>query len=185
MVLGVVGTFASGKDTVAEYLATKGFRHISTANTIRAMMQTQGLSLDRDTITRFATETRAREGNAYFTKQSMVGVTDEAVFADMRHPDEIDSLRQRYGNNFLLVSVDAPIELRYQRACSRGRVGDGETLEDFRAKEDREMSGRLGSHYLKEVIRQADIRIQNDGTLAELHAKVDRIISQPKGKTAT
>lgn len=178
MVLGVVGTFASGKDTVAEYLASLGFQHISTANVIRTEMVAQGLPLDRDTMTRFATETRQKHGNAYFTEQVITHITGNVVLADMRHPDEIAALREQFGREFVLIAVDAPIAIRFERARGRGRIGDGETLEDFRFKEERELSGKLGSHRLGDVIQMADIQIENSGSLSELEVKIDAVLSQ-------
>ncbi len=182
MIFGVVGTFASGKDTVAHYLASKGYQHISTANVIRDEMTAQGLPLDRDTMTAFATQTRAEHGNAYFTEKVMAQIKDNAVFADMRHPDEITTLRGYYGGDFLLIAVDAPIEVRYQRAQQRGRIGEGETLADFQAKEERELSGQLGSHYLGKVISLADVTIDNDGDLERLYNKVDAIVARSSGQ---
>ncbi len=35
MILGITGTFAAGKDTVAEYLKTKGFSVFSLSDAIR------------------------------------------------------------------------------------------------------------------------------------------------------
>lgn len=175
MIIGVSGTFASGKDTVANYLTTKGFAHFSTADEIRELMREEGLPLDRTTMQDFATKIRKEKGDAFFTERALAKATGDAVFADMRNPAEIVALRQ--AGPFSLIIVDAPLELRYERAKARGRVGDGESLEDFREKENRELQG-VKSQKLGEVMAMADYRITNEGTLDELQAKVEAVLEE-------
>lgn len=179
MVIGVVGTFASGKDTVAEYIASKGYTYFATADEIRHDMVAEGIPVDRDSMTAYVTQKRAEHGNAYFTRRVIAKISGDAVFASMRHPDEVRELQKLA--DFYLIAVDAPIELRFQRAQLRKRIGDGETLESFRAKEEREMTGATGGHQLGEVIAMADYQISNRGTLEELHAKTDELLEKLQG----
>lgn len=174
MIIGVSGTFASGKDTVAQYLATKGFEHFSTADEIRLEMAEQGIEPNRNNMQDYSTEVRRHKGNAYFTQKALAKVTGDAVFADMRNPDEITALRE--AGSFALIIVDAPIELRFERAKARGRVGDGETLEAFREKEEREIRG-VKSQKLGEVMAMADYHLTNDGNLEQLHKKIDDLLA--------
>src|SRR3990167_5835547 len=96
MIIGVVGTFASGKDTVAAYLVERGFSHFSTADEIRRLMRANGLPLDRDSMTAFARTQRAEHGNGYFTERTIRAFPSgngQVVVTDMRHPDEIRALQ--------------------------------------------------------------------------------------------
>ena len=46
MIIGVVGTIGSGKDTVAEYLNQKGFQSISLSDILRGIMKQENLDVD-------------------------------------------------------------------------------------------------------------------------------------------
>ena len=176
MVIGVVGTFAAGKDTVAEYLQQKGFDWYSTSDEIRDELRTLNKSLDRDTMVTFAGSQKAKYGNAYYAEKIIKRVHGDIIISAMREPEAIDYLRRL--PDFYLITVDAPIERRFARAVERGRLGDGNSLEEFRIIEEREMSGKLSAQRLGKVIAMADYTIINDGTLAELHKKVDTVLEQ-------
>ena len=96
-------------------------------------------------------------------------LASRAVVDSIRHPGEVDVLRTL--PRFLLLGIDAPQPLRFERSLNRGRAGDGATLEDFAAKERRENSATEAGQQLLATFRLADIEIDNNGTLEELHEK--------------
>lgn len=92
------------------------------------------------------------------------------VVDSIRHPAEVEVLRTL--PRFILLGLDAPLPLRFQRSISRGRLGDGATLEEFIRKEARENSDSDAGQQLARTLRLADICIINDGTIADLAARL-------------
>lgn len=54
LIIGIVGTAGSGKDTLAEYLQKKGFIYTSLSDRIREECDRLNLSRDRDNLIRVA-----------------------------------------------------------------------------------------------------------------------------------
>ena len=63
--------------------------------------------------------------------------------------------------NFILVWLDAPIELRYSRLTGRGEERDKLSFEEFKAQEDQQRKG-INTHInLMEIRKLAKIRLEN------------------------
>jgi dephospho-CoA kinase len=60
----------------------------------------------------------------------------------------------------------------------RGRPGDGPTLEDFRSREARENSPDETFQQLARTFAMADHTLANDGTLDDLHARVNALMER-------
>ena len=75
---------------------------------------------------------------------------------------------------FILLGVDAPVALRFERSRKRGRIGDGESIEEFRRKEELEKSSQGPGQQLDVCFSMADWVVQNDGTLEDLRRRVAR-----------
>jgi dephospho-CoA kinase len=86
----------------------------------------------------------------------------------------VEYLRRQEG--FVLIAIDAPIEVRFARAKARGRDESAATLEEFRAKEEIEMAGSETGQQLAKCMAMADRRVANDGTLEELRRKVEECL---------
>jgi dephospho-CoA kinase len=88
------------------------------------------------------------------------------VFESIRSPGELTALRRLPG--FILVSVEAPRELRFERQHARRRGDELDTFETFSAAEDAQLEGGAHEQQLLAVMAQADIQIVNIGNLDEL-----------------
>lgn len=179
-VIGITGTNASGKDTVAEYLVEKyGFKNYSLSDEIRFELTKKGLEHTRDNMIRVGNEIRenfdANELAIRAVKRIKEGGFEDVTITSIRNPAEIEEIKKNF-SNFKLIFVDAPIELRYERSRPRGRVGDGESLGDFRVKEALEMEGGEKGQRLIACSKLADFSIINDGDLEMLFEKTEKII---------
>jgi|TARA_B100001964_G_scaffold237107_1_gene300023 dephospho-CoA kinase len=101
----------------------------------------------------------------------------------------IDSIRSPYeakelmkNKDFILIGIDVPVELCFKRLLERNRVGDAKTLEAFKQQEQRENLNNTTNQQLDETFKLAEKVIVNDGTLEELHKKVDDLLLQLKNK---
>ena len=144
MIIGVTGTFASGKDTISEYLQQKGFFHFSLSDAIRDECDKRGLPKDRDTLIKLGNELRSTLGNDILARRAVESAgSQNSVFTSIRNPDEAKFLKTQKG--FVLINVDAPIEIRYQRIVDRKRESDMVDFETFKAQEELETNGTPGA----------------------------------------
>jgi len=179
MIIGLTGTFAAGKDTVAEHLITKGFEHYSCGDQIREIAEERGITQSRDILRELGNELRDQEGSDYLAKRiiEQKAKTDKVVISGIRQPGEIKYLRSL--GNFFLIAVDAPVEVRFERMKERGRIGDPRTLEEMVEKERQEMeSAGPNAQRIHECMLMADALVINDGDIENLDQKIDEILKK-------
>lgn len=172
--VGLTGTNGAGKGEVAAYLGRKGYAYLSLSDVLREELAARGLPASRDNLIAAGNELRERFGAGVLAERTLAKVLGPTVIDSIRNPAEVERLRRRPG--FLLIAVDAPVEVRFERARARGRDESAATLEEFQAKEALELSGGANGQQLERCMAMADRRIANDGTLEELWRKVEECL---------
>ncbi|TSC67760.1 MAG: dephospho-CoA kinase [Parcubacteria group bacterium Gr01-1014_72] len=178
VILGIVGHPSCGKDTVAEYLVKKhGFVYASTSDAIRSYMKEYSMGEPlRERMAVVAHELRKREGGDVLVRLTLglnKGVERIAV-GGLRAVAEAQALRIAGGK---IIAITAPIEVRYERARKRGRIGE-ESFERFRANEERESANPdPNAPNVNAVIALANITIENVGTREELFKNIDDAVT--------
>ena len=170
MVVGLTGPNASGKGEAATFLASRGFSVRSLSDVVRDEATRRGLDHSRDNLIRVGVEMRTRHGPGALARRVLPRLKGRAVVDSIRNPGEVAVLRKL--PRFLLLGIDAPQALRFRRSLLRGRIGDGATLEEFARKEELENSKTRAGQQLLATLAQADIVIDNDGTIEDLRRKV-------------
>jgi dephospho-CoA kinase len=178
MLIGLTGTNSAGKGTVAEYLVTKGFEYFSLSDELRAIMKAEGIPPTRENMIKEGAKVRTEKGVGYFAQLVLGKAGEKAVVDSIRNAGEINALKKRKG--FILLGVDAPLELRFQRSKLRKRAGDGNTLAEFKAKQEKEMKGCGGEQNLSDCMKLADFTIINDSTKEKLYKKLDVLLEHVK-----
>ncbi|OQX86044.1 hypothetical protein B6D60_06925 [candidate division KSB1 bacterium 4484_87] len=177
MIIGLTGTNAAGKTEFVHYLETKGFTSYSLSDIIREELEARKLPLSRQNLIEVGNELRREFGPSVLADRTKEKIKDNKVVIDsIRNPAEILSLREL--PNFFMVSIDAPPELRYQRAKERGRIEDVDSLDQFIAMENREKSDDAHEQNLSKCMRMAEFRIINSGSRKEFYKEIDHTVSQ-------
>lgn len=174
-VIGICGQPSAGKDMAAEYLVTRGFVHISNGDRIREDMKQEGLPLDRASMREYSVRKRRAAGAAYPVTEICPLVAGDTVLTGFRNTAEVKYAKEFFGADFFLLSLEAPFEIRYERARARNRTGDNITIEAFRAQEEAERSNNSDAHEVDKVIALADAHLVNAGQPAELFARLDAL----------
>jgi dephospho-CoA kinase len=169
--IGLTGTNGAGKGEVAAYLLKKGYACISLSDEIRDELRRRGEEITRDGLIAMGNALRRRHGADVLARRVMKKVRGRTVIDSIRNVGEVAFLRRRRG--FLLVAVDAPVELRYKRVRERGRLESASSLAEFAAKEKEEMAGGSSAQQLSRCLDMADVTIRNDGSLAALHRRIE------------
>jgi dCMP deaminase len=178
MIVGLSGLNGSGKGEVLKYLEERSFYPFSLSDVIRQHLDEQGLAETRDRMIEAGRAIRTEKGPGGLAEMLAEKIISDRnyVVDSIRHPAEVEVLRRRTPH-FHLVWVDAPAEIRLERMNERGRAGDATTLEELRAQEGRELgSDDPAAQQLLAVKQLADATLVNDGSIAELHGKLQEVL---------
>ena len=169
--IGLTGTNGAGKGEVAAYLMKKGYAYVSLSDEIREELRRRGEPITRDSLIAEGNALRRKYGPDILARRVMRKVRGRTVIDSIRNGREIAFLQRRKG--FILVAVDAPLELRYERTRKRGRAESAGTLEEFAAKEKMEMAGGTSGQQIRLCLDLADVTIINEGSLEALHRQIE------------
>ncbi|MCL5794755.1 MAG: AAA family ATPase [Patescibacteria group bacterium] len=184
MIIGITGTLGSGKDTIAEHLVKKyGFTSIGTGDIVREFAKAAGWPNTRDAQREMGNKLRREKGRGFLIKAAISRLKSKnKAITGIRQPEEAQYVRDL--SDGLLIAVDAPIKMRFERMLKRKRPGDSLTLESLIEREKKEMFGQLGKNTqnISQCMKEANYHLENDGSIAELNKKVDEILKRVYGK---
>ncbi len=172
LIIGLAGRIASGKGTVAQYLIKKyNAKQFVYSDILRDILKRLYIPITRENLQDLGKSLRAGLGPDVLVNAMkgdlMTGKGELRLVDGVRYVNEVEMLRTFPHN--ILIFVDAPLKLRYERAKERGVRGEESlTLAEFK-KLDRAETERE----LDRVRSMADYIIDNSGTLEELYKQVD------------
>lgn len=175
-IIGVIGKNASGKDALAEHLQHKcGIPTISPGDMVRAIAEREGKSKTRESLHKISQRYFAEKGERFFIHEMIRGIQENhwsaAVIVGLRTLTDVETLQEQFRNDFLLVYVKVgDPRIRFQRSQKRDAVRDPNGFAKF-LEQDLEEEELFG---LQEAIKQADITILNEGSLAEFKNRIER-----------
>lgn len=172
--IGLTGTNASGKGEAASFFQSRGYDYFSLSDVIRDELRLEGLPLTRDNLISRGNQLRSSLGPDILARRIAARLTGNAVIDSIRNPREIAYLRRQEG--FILLAIDAPAQVRYERALLRGRDESASTLEEFIKKEREEMTDRDGGQQLLNCMAEADYTVINDGTREDFYRKLESFL---------
>jgi len=168
MIVGISGSFSSGKDTLAKHLEEKyGFMSISTGDIVREIAMAERGSAERPILHEVADELRHKYGGGILVERALDRYHNSirnyagVAITGIRSLGEAKAIKALGGT---LVFVDAPIEMRYKRMLSRQRDDETKTtLQEFTLREETELkSGASDADFnLLEIEKIADVPVIN------------------------
>lgn len=177
MIIGIVGSIASGKDTVADYLKEKGFQAISLSDILRGIMKEENIEITTANMTEYGNKLRNEKGNGFLAIKAYEKINqDNAIITSIRQVGEVEFLKSN--PKFYLVKLDAPIEKRVDRLVKRGREGDIKNIDELKTIEAKQADGKGGDMNMNKCFAMADYTLINDGTFEDLYKKVDELLEK-------
>lgn len=179
-VIGTVGLPGSGKSEFATIAREMDVPVVTMGDVIREECRERGLDPDQH-HGRIARKLREENGPAAIAERTLPHVREaleesDVVLVDgLRSDVELDRFQDAFGDDFVLVSVEAPFETRLERLQSRGRDHSDMDAESLRAREERERSFGMG-----EAMDRADVTVQNTTDLETYHHRVRSILEDPE-----
>jgi dephospho-CoA kinase len=116
---------------------------------------------------------REEEGEAAIAKRSLPLIREglegsQTVLVDgLRSPAEVARFEDAFGDDFVVVAVEAPFETRVERLADRGRDASDADREALRAREERERGFGMDA-----VMADADVTVDNTGSLDAFRARI-------------
>jgi dephospho-CoA kinase len=180
-VVGLTGTIGAGKEVVKDFF-TKKFNCyvVLLSDVIRGEMERKSPEFNRKTLQDLGNELREKYGPHILAKIAVEYLPREkelTIIDGVRNPAEIQFLKEKFGEDFKLIAIDAPPEIRFKRLLKRGRKTDPKSWEEFVEMDKRDLGEDEPSHgqQVKECFEQADFNLVNNGTIEELKNKIEEI----------
>ncbi len=177
MIIGLTGKNGSGKTEVSEYLKSRGFEYHSLSDEIREEIRRRGQEITREVLIQVGNELREKLGPGILAERILQSLERDHnyVIDSIRNPYEVEVLKRR--KDFILLAVEADQAIRFERSRKRGRENAPENFEQFVEEEARELeSTNPTSQQLHATRRKADLVVVNNGTLNDLHSRLDELL---------
>lgn len=180
-VIGTVGLPGSGKGEVAAVARESGVPVVTMGDVVRRECRDRGLD-PAERHGEVARALRAENGPGAVAERSLPLIEEraaatggETVLVDgLRSPAEAEQFERAFADSFLLVSVEAPYELRAERVDDRGRDrGADDGGETLRERDERERGFGV-----EDVMARADVTIRNAETLDRLRERVRTLLAE-------
>jgi len=183
MIIGLTGRIASGKGETAEYFKKKGFEYYTISQMVRELTSKLEIPLMRESLQDVGDLIRKYEGPGGWVKRIIkkIDLTKNYIIDGIRNPGEIEELKKF--RNFYLISVDAPIIIRYERVLKRNKLTDPKTWKLFVKVDERDFGEREinTGQQVGKCMSLADFHLVNDSTLNDFYIKIEEIYRKIMG----
>lgn len=172
--IGLTGPNGAGKGEAAAFFISRGYAYRSLSDILREELRAAGLPADRDHLIARGNALRREDGADVLARRMLEAVSGPTVIDSIRNPAEVERFRREPG--FILLAVDAPVALRFERVGRRGRDESAATLEEFIRKENEEKGADPSAQQIHRCFEMADAVVSNDGPLEELHRRLEAFL---------
>lgn len=199
--VGVTGLPGAGKgafiDLLRPLLAERGIetRYYSLSDQLREEARRRELPVERPVLRTIANQLRQEHGSGVLSlmvvrqlRQDLAALpagTPLVVIVDsIRNPEEVRALRGELGGQFVLVAVEAPLEVLVQRLASRARYDEPEEIVKRKEAARQMILGESGEgepahgHNIAGCVAMADWRVDNSDSLAILGEGIQEFIRE-------
>jgi dephospho-CoA kinase len=171
----LTGMPGAGKEEFAKVALDHGYSVIQMGDVVRAEAVKRNIVMDDRGVGGFATSERQAHGPGIWAERCLPHVgKGNFIIEGSRSLTEVEVFRTNLGKGFKVVAIHTSPERRFARLRARGRYDAPVTLEDFRVRDERELSWGLGS-----LIALADVMIVNEGSLEEFRTKATEELERP------
>lgn len=180
MIIGLTGTIASGKGVVSDFFKSKGFLYLSLSDELREKAREMNIEITRVNLQALGNKLRSEQGRGvlaeFIVSKILKHEYKNVVVDSIRNPGEAEVLKKKL-ENFVLISVDAPLEVRFERVRQRNREKDPLVWEDFLKLDARDKGieqNDMGQAVAK-CMEMADFSLINNSGLQQLQKQIEEI----------
>lgn len=146
---------------------------------IRAELTEMGKPLGRDAEYGHANAQREAHGFGYWSKKIVESIKpgEQVVVEGIRNPGELAELAE--ADDFTLLAITAPLDIRFERMQTRRKEGDPQTLEELKVKEQREARSENPIHQnIAACVEKADYVVDNSDGWNKFYEQLDTIVRE-------
>jgi dephospho-CoA kinase len=175
-IVAITGKNAAGKGEACNILTRRGYSYKSLSDVVRNELHLRQVEPSRENLIAQANTMRRASGPGVLARKTVETLPPQGNFVidSVRHPEEVKILMK--AGKGLLLAVDAPIEVRFNRAMKRGRNENANTLKKFESIENLERTKDPNSQQLDETFKIADVVVENETTLQALENRIVEIL---------
>ena len=162
-VIGLTGMPGSGKSLVVQAAQKEGYQVVTMGDVIREETAKRGLELNPANVGKVMLELR-EEGGEFVIAQKCIPKIEhtqgnKVIVDGIRSYAEAETFQKNL-NNFVLVTVHASPQTRFERLSTRGRSDDPKPWAVFHERDMRELGVGLGT-----VIALSEKILVNDNSI--------------------
>ncbi len=149
-VIAFVGMPGAGKTEASSVARDLGLPVVIMGDVLREEVKSRGLAPTDENIGGTANQLRKEEGMDAIAKRCIPKIeaykdkVGAVVVDGIRGIAEVETFKKAFDDNFTLVKIDAPFELRLERLTRRGRSDDMASADGLRQRDGRELSWGMG-----------------------------------------
>ncbi|MCZ7393104.1 MAG: dephospho-CoA kinase [Candidatus Methanoperedens sp.] len=172
--IAFVGMPASGKSEAAAIARSLNIPVINMGDVVREETAKRGLPPTDENIGGTGTALRREEGLDAVAKRCVPRIplnSRVAVVDGIRNIEEVNYFKKTFGDDFKLIAIHTPFELRFERVKRRSRSDDMSSMEELKRRDEREKGWGLYS-----AIETADVTIENTGTIEKFRKQMEQLL---------
>jgi dephospho-CoA kinase len=158
----------SGKEEFVNIARQREIEIIRMGDVVREEVKSRNLELSDENLGTIASQEREKHGFGIWAQRTLPRIKGDLILIDgTRGEAEIAVFREAFGQDMILVGIEASPEVRYDRIVKRARKDATLTLEDFQNRELREKGWGI-----ENAISICDVKLLNEGSLEEFQNKI-------------
>ncbi|HNZ86877.1 MAG TPA: AAA family ATPase [bacterium] len=183
----IAGMCGSGKSEVSNFFVDRGFSYVRFGQITLDEIQKRGLEVSEDNERKFREDFRKEHGQGAYAILN-IPKFDEALKNSNTIGDGLYSwseykvLKEKYGDNFIVIAVYASPSTRYSRLERRAERHENDKENRFRSisKEKAQSRDYADIENIEKAgpIAMADFTVVNEGTLEDLKNNLENIYNK-------
>lgn len=180
IIFGIVGEIAAGKTTISDYLKKKyKARSFRFSDMLRDILNRLYLQETRENMQKLSTVLRRNFGQDIMSKVILHDLQNSKykfiIAEGIRRPSDIVCFESL--SNFYLIAINSKTRLRYKRLIKRAENPDdkNKTWQEFQKESKQETEQKI-----REIAKQADFIVSNNGSFEQLYKQINEIINKTR-----
>ncbi len=172
--IAFVGMPASGKSEASAVVRSLNIPVVSMGDEVRKEAKKRGLPPTDENIGGTGTALRRDEGMDAIAKRCIPKIraqrSDVVVVDGTRNMEEVNYFKKQFGDDFKLIAINAPFDLRFERVKKRARSDDMIGIEELKRRDEREKNWGL-----ENAMDLADITLNNNRSIEEFREEIRKL----------